>query len=158
MRCFFPRIALAAVCLFAAAGCKTTPKEAPPPPPTVSAVVEQDFETVWTKTRDELLQQELWIYTRDTRGLFVVFTDMRRVLLISPRRTKMTISLEPVNAQSTRITVETIKQHYRVTLLTYPDWRDVLEGTDPEQGQALLNAIVAHINGTSGEASASSAG
>ena len=158
MRCIFPRFALAAVCLLAAGGCQTTPKEAPPPPPNVSAVVEEDFETVWTKTRDELLQQELYVYTRDTRGLFVVFTDMRRVFLISPRRTKMTFSHEPVNAQSTRITVETIKQHYRVTLLTYPDWRDVLEGTDPEQGQQLLDAIVAHINGTDEEASASAAG
>lgn len=158
MRCAFPRFALAAVCLAVMAGCQSTPKEAPPPPPTVSAVVEKDFETVWTQTRDELLQQELWIYTRDKRGLFVVFTDMHRVFFVSPRRTKMTISLEPVNAQSTRITVETIKQHYRVTLLTYPDWRDVLPGTDPEQGQELLNAIVAHINGTGDESSASTAG
>ncbi len=158
MRCIFPRLALAVVCLAAVAGCKTTPKEAPPPPPTVSAVVDEDFETVWQETRDELLQQKLFIYTRDKRGLFVVFTDMHRVLLISPRRTKMTISLEPVNAQSTRITVETIKQHYRVTLLTYPDWRDVLKGTDPEQGQNLLNALVAHINGTVEEASTTPAG
>ncbi len=85
--------------------------------------------------------------------MFVVYTPTKRVMLISPRRTKLTIALEPVTPQTTRVSVETIKQHYRVTLLTYPDWRDEPKGTEPAKGQALLDAIIAHtsakIEGTS---------
>ena len=143
----FGRIASALALLAAIAGCKTTPP-ALQPPPVVSAVVSQPFEKAWEGTRDVLMQQSLQIYTRDKRGLFVAFTPTKRVLIVSPRRTKLTVALEPVTPQTTRVSVETIKQHYRVTLLTYPDWRDVEKETDPAKGQALLDAIVAHTGGT----------
>jgi len=142
------QVSLVGVCLVCAAGCKSTPVT-PTPPPVVSAVVQKDFESVWAETRDVLLDQGLQVYTRDKRGLFVAFTPTKRVMIVSPRRTKLTVSLEPVTPQSTRISVETIKQHYRVTLLTYPDWRDVQEGTDPGKGQELLDAIVTHTGGSS---------
>jgi hypothetical protein len=149
----FPRLAAAVIALAALAGCKTTPAPVEPPP-VVSAVVEQPFESAWEGTRDVLMQQGLQIYTRDKRGLFVAYTPTKRVLIVSPRRTKLTIALEPVTAQSTRVSVETIKQHYRVTLLTYPDWRDAPQGTDPKVGQTLLDAIVAHTGSKSEGASA----
>jgi hypothetical protein len=147
MRSHLPRFSGVALFLAVTAGCQSTPAPVTPPPVT-SAVVSQPFEKTWEGTRDLLLQQGLQIYTRDKRGLFVVFTPTKRVLLISPRRTKMTIALEPVTPQTTRVSVETIKQHYRVTLLTFPDWRDEPKGIDPAKGQALLDAIVTHTGGT----------
>ena len=148
MRNLFPILLGSVVCLAITAGCQSTPATATPPP-TVSAIIEKDFESVWAETRDVLLDQGLEIYTRDKRGLFVAFTPTKRVMIVSPRRTKLTISLEPLTPQTTRVSVETIKQHYRVTLLTYPDWRDVQKGTDPGKGQALLDAIVAHTAASS---------
>ncbi len=147
MCCRFLRVFVPVTILAVVAGCQSTPDPSAPPP-TVSAVVEKDFESAWAGTRDVLLERGLQIYTRDKRGLFVAFTPTKRVMIVSPRRTKLTISLEPVSPQTTRVSVETIKQHYRVTLLTYPDWRDVQKGTDPGKGQELLDAIVAHTGGS----------
>lgn len=144
------------VCLLAAAlaGCRSTPE--PEPPPVVSAVVEEDFETVWQTTRDVLLREKLQIYTRDKRGLFVAYTDQHRRLLLFPHRTKLTIALEPLSPDSTQVFVETIHQRYRVTLLTYPDWRDAPKGAEEQSAQQLLDQIVAAVErgsaGTSGNA------
>lgn len=127
-------------------GCASTPT-APEPPPVVSSVVETDFATAWTTTRDVLLAQGLEVYTRDKRGLFVAYTHQKRHLLLFPHREEFTVALEPLPPDRVEISVETIHQRYRVTLLTYPDWRDAPKGAEKDKAQALLDQIVAGIRG-----------
>jgi len=135
----------------AAAGCKSTPvpMEAPP---FVSAKVPAGLDHTWTSTRDVMLEKGLEIYVRDKRGLFVAYTEKKRKLIFFPRRTKLTVTLSETSPGETLVSVETIRQNYRVTLLTYPDWRDVPGSADEAAGQALLDAIVAHATGIQKEA------
>lgn len=135
----FPLLAFAAV----SQGCKSTPA-ALEAPPFVSATVPGEFDATWESTRDVLLERGLQIYVRDKRGMFVAYTPTKRRLIFFPRRTKLTVTLEPASDAETTVSVETIRQHYRVTLLTYPDWRDVPGSADEAAGQSLLDAIVAH--------------
>ena len=130
----------------AAPGCESTPA-AVEAPPFVSATVPSEFESTWTSTRDVLLERGLQIYVRDKRGMFVAYTPTKRKLIFFPQRTKLTVTLQPASPAETTISVETIRQHYRVTLLTYPDWRDVPGSADEAAGQALLDAIVVHSSG-----------
>ena len=88
-----------------------------------------------------LLEQEYEVYSRDTRGLFVAYTKVKRHLLLFPHRMQVTVTLERVSTDSTRVSVETIHQKYRVTLLTYPDWRDDPKPAAGDEGRALLERI-----------------
>ena len=54
---------------------------------------------------------------------------------------KLTITLEATSPDETRVSVETIHQQYRVSLLTYPDWRDDRKIVEGETAAALLGAI-----------------
>lgn len=104
-----------------------------------------EFETAWALTRDVLLEKELEIYTRDKRGMFIVYTDMHRQKVIVPWRTKLTITLEEDGSEATKIAVETISQRYGVSLLTYPGWRDQ-DSSEPDSiGTEVLESIKSRI-------------
>jgi hypothetical protein len=136
----------ALIALLAVSGCQSTPTPSEAPPH-VFATVDSQFEQAWESTRDVMLQRGLQIYVRDKRGMFVAYTPTKRNLLFFPNRTKLTVTLETVSPGSIKIAVETIRQHYRVTLLTYPDWRDVPGEADEAAAKALLDAILAHSAG-----------
>lgn len=110
-------------------------------------VVPASFDTTWQTVKDILREQELDIYTRDKRGRFVAYTPEKRHLL-QPNRYQYTFQLEEVSDNETRITLDTRKQAYGVTLLTYPGWHDRKTPDTPE-AQALLDAIAARVAGTS---------
>ncbi|MBX3175857.1 MAG: hypothetical protein KF886_00710 [Candidatus Hydrogenedentes bacterium] len=106
-----------------------------------AVVVDAPFDATWQSVKDVLREKELDIYTRDKRGHFIALTPERRRLL-QPNRYKYTIDLEAVSDNSTRVALDTRKQTYGVTLLTYPGWHDrkTEETGEPE---ALLEAIQA---------------
>ena len=111
-----------------------------------SRVVSAPMKDTWQIVKSVLREKEYDLYTRDKRGVFVAFTKMRRVLLVMPRRMKYTVALESLSDNSTRITVESIRQVYGVTLLTYPGWHD-RKITDHAGAQAILDAVAAKIPG-----------
>ena len=113
-----------------------------------SAVVNAPFEEAWQATKSALRQMDLNIYTRDKRGAFVAYSEMQRQLrLFTPHRTQLTITLERVSGDTTRVTIETLDQVYGVTLLTYPDWHD-RKAKDNALALSILESIQAHIAGT----------
>ena len=125
------------------AGCKSTPggQEPLPRARVDSVTLEVPFNEAWQRTRQALVDQKYEIYTRDKRGLYVAYTKVKRRLLFFPHRMQLTITLEATSAEETQLTVETIHQKYRVTLLTYPDWRDDPEVEKGDVAAALLEAI-----------------
>lgn len=103
--------------------------------------VSHNMDDTWQATKEVLRDQKMDIYTRDKRGEFVAFTEMHRYLkLLTPHRTQISIHVESVNANSTKVTVETLNQVYGVTLLTYPDWHD-RKTTDNKEATAILEAL-----------------
>lgn len=109
------------------------------------AVVPASFDTTWQTVKDVLREQELDIYTRDKRGRFVAYTPEKRRLL-QPNRYQYTFQLDEISANETRVALDTRKQTYGVTLLTYPGWHDRKTEDSPES-QALLDAIQARVSG-----------
>ncbi len=106
-----------------------------------TVTVSHNMEDTWQATKEVLRDLKLDIYTRDKRGDFVAYTEMHRYLkLFTPSRTQISIHLQSVSANSTKVTVETLHQVYGVTLLTYPDWHD-RKTTDNKQAQAILDAL-----------------
>jgi hypothetical protein len=111
-----------------------------------STTVSAPFVETWQATKAVLREMDLDIYTRDKRGSFVAYTGMsRRFRLFTPHRTELTITLEPVSSETTRVTIETMKQVYGVTLLTYPDWHD-RKTTDSQVAQAILEALQVKVS------------
>jgi hypothetical protein len=89
-----------------------------------SAIIEAPFTETWQATKAVLREMDLEIYTRDKRGRFVAFSGMSRRRLFVPNRVKYTIILEEESPETTKVMIESMKQVYGVTLLTYPDWHD----------------------------------
>ena len=146
-------VCLVVVCGLVAAGCRSMPGNQPPPAAKVdSLTIRGSFEEVWQGTRQALLDQSYEIYTRDKRGLFVAYTKVKRRLLIFPHRTQLTVTVEAISRDETRLSVETIHQKYRVSLLTYPDWRDDPDPAEGDEGRVLLEAIKEAIGGGDGVA------
>ena len=112
------------VVLVAGAGCARAARDTTGFALNDSALVEAPFEETWQATKAVLREMDLEIYTRDKRGRFVAFTDMTRRTLFVPHRVKYTIVLEEESPETTNVMIESIKQVYGVTLLTYPDWHD----------------------------------
>lgn len=106
--------------------------------------VEAPFDQTWQTVKAVLREKELDIYTRDKRGTFVAYTPEKRRFL-QPNRFKYTFDLEAISDTETRIALDTRKQSYGVTLLTYPGWHDRKTAEAPES-QALLDAIQARIS------------
>ena len=107
------------------------------------ATVAASFDATWQAVKDTLREKELDIYTRDKRGIFVAYTSMKRRYL-QPTRYQYTFDLEAISDNETHIALDTRKQSYGVTLLTYPGWHD-RKTTDAPESQALLDAIQAKI-------------
>ena len=108
-----------------------------------TAVVDAPFTETWQAVKGVLRENKYDVYTRDKRGLFVAYsgTTGRRFV---HHRTQYTITLESVSTNSTRMTIETLKQVYGVTLMTYPGWHD-RKTSDNSQALALLEASKAKV-------------
>ncbi|MBI4557377.1 MAG: hypothetical protein HY706_07335 [Candidatus Hydrogenedentes bacterium] len=110
-----------------------------------------DFATVnaplmdtWQAAKAVLREKELDLYTRDKRGVLVAYSPMKRRFFM-PERIQYTITLEELSADSTRVNLETLKQVYGVTLLTYPGWHD-RKAADNQEALAILEAIQAKLS------------
>ena len=128
---------LAVLCVCALAGCASKAPDAPTPAALDSAVVNASFDDAWQAVRQALSDKQFAIDTRDKRGIFVAYEQTRRRFL-TPHRTKYTIVLESITAESTQVTVEAKDQHYKVTLLTYPAWQDTPKQLDGQGAEILL--------------------
>ena len=144
-RCKFLCFSILLVATMSPLGCVRAPRDTTGFALNHNAVVPASFDTTWQTVKDVLREQELDIYTRDKRGRFVAYTPEKRRLL-QPNRYQYTFQLEEVSANETRIALDTRKQAYGVTLLTYPGWHDRKTEDSPES-QALLDAIVARASG-----------
>ena len=109
-----------------------------------SIAVTANFDDTWQAVKSTLRDKELDIYTRDKRGTFVAYTPMKRRYL-QPNRYQYTFSIEAVSENETKIALDTRKQSYGVTLLTYPGWHD-RKTTDAPESQDLLDAIQAKLS------------
>ncbi|MCX5768805.1 MAG: hypothetical protein NTZ09_00820 [Candidatus Hydrogenedentes bacterium] len=120
-----------------------------------SAAVGAPFDQAWQTVKAVLREYEkpnrFEIYTRDRRGVFVAFENTGRQAFLVPSRVQYTVSVEPAGENASQVTVETIRQVYGVTLLTYPGWHD-RPMKDPAKAQGLLGEIQARIAGGSPEA------
>ena len=127
----------------AVGGCPTSSPESGEFTRVDSAVMDAPFVEVWQSTKAVLRQQEYLIYTRDKRGIFVAYSDQKRKFL-TPHRTQVTINLEELTAETTRLTIETAYQEYGVTLLTYPGWH-IRESDDDSKALAILEGVRQHL-------------
>ncbi len=110
-----------------------------------STTINQSKDDAWQTVKAVLREKDYEIYTRDKRGVFIAFSGSSRKLL-QYHRMKLTISLEPVSDSATQVTVETIRQVYGVTLLTYPGWHD-RKTEDHTRAQEILKAVEAKASG-----------
>jgi hypothetical protein len=115
-----------------------------------TASVGAPFDEVWQTTKAVLREHgkpnKFEVYTRDKRGIFIAFEDTGRQAFLVPSRVQYTVSVEPAGDNASQVTVETIRQVYGVTLLTYPGWHD-RPMKDPAKAQGLLGEIQARIAG-----------
>lgn len=111
-----------------------------------SGTVEAPFVETWQAAKAVLRERDTELYTRDKRGVFVAYTARKRRRLPVLKRTQYTVFLEEVSDDATRVTVETLRQVYGVTLLTYPGWHD-RKTTDDSEAKAILEAIQAKVSG-----------
>lgn len=131
-----------------AAGCAKDARDTTGFTVSETATISVPLEDAWQMTKTVLRERDYDLYTRDKRGVFVAFSQMKREMLVAPKRSKFTIALEAVSKDSTSVTVEGVRQVYGVTLLTYPGWHD-RKMSDPSEVQDILAAIQAK-SGTEG--------
>ncbi|HPO13664.1 MAG TPA: hypothetical protein PLI09_09480 [Candidatus Hydrogenedentes bacterium] len=116
---------IAVVCMTALFGCARTLHNTTGFALENSITVDAPFKDTWQIVKGVLRAQDLDLYTRDKRGTFVAYsTAWKHFSFLQRHRTKYTIELAPVNEEETRVYIETIRQVYGVTLLTYPGWHD----------------------------------
>ncbi|MCF6285552.1 MAG: hypothetical protein L3K26_10230 [Candidatus Hydrogenedentes bacterium] len=130
-------------------GCVHAPRDTTGFAQNHSIAVNASFEDTWQAVKGTLREKELDIYTRDKRGIFVAYTPMKRRYL-QPNRYQYTFDIEAISENETRIALDTRKQSYGVTLLTYPGWHDRKTAEEPES-QALLDAIQSRLDTKSAE-------
>jgi len=140
--CVMRVIAIAAIgVLCVAAGCASTRPDTGGFESTDTVTTGAGFDETWQATKAVLREMELEVYTRDKSGEFVAFSKMRRQFrVVTPRRVKITIQLEELGPESTRLSVDSVEQIYGVKLLTYPDWHD-RESVDNELAITILEAV-----------------
>jgi len=141
IRCKFLCSSILLAVAFLPLGCAHAPKDTTGFAVTQEIVVAAPFGDTWQAVKDILREKELDIYTRDKRGHFVAFTPEKRRYL-QPNRFQYTFDIEALSENETRVALDTRKQRYGVTLLTYPGWHDRKTEAAPES-QALLDAIQA---------------
>jgi DNA-binding GntR family transcriptional regulator len=103
--------------------------------------VDLPFETAWQVVKDVMQDEGLYLYTRDKRGTFVAFSEPQR-RPFKTRRVQYTAELERISDTETSIYIETIRQKYGVTLMTYPDWHD-RQTVDAATTEQLITSIEA---------------
>lgn len=129
------------LCAVALGGCARAARSTEGFAMTDSVTVSAPLEETWQATKEVLRERELDLYTRDKRGRFVAYSEMNRQLRIfTPKRVQYTITLDESAPGSTEVTIETMRQVYGVTLLTYPDWHD-RKTEDNSEALAILEAI-----------------
>jgi hypothetical protein len=135
-------LAIAAIgVLCVTAGCASTRPDTGGFESIDTVTVGTGFVETWQATKAVLREMELEVYTRDKSGEFVAFSKMRRQFrVVTPRRIKITILLEELSSESTRLSVESVEQVYGVKILTYPDWHD-RESVDNELAITILEAV-----------------
>ena len=148
LRCLSACAALIGILLVA--GCSTAPPVDEALGAVDSVVVQASLEEAWQAVKGVLRDQEYLIYTRDKRGLFVAYTNMKRRRL-TPRRQQITVTLHAQTRVSTEVTVEMVQQTYGVSLLTYPGWHD-LKTDDHSMGQLILAAVAERLSDSGGDA------
>jgi len=113
-----------------------------------AATVAAPYEQTWQAVKDTLREREdpggFEIYTRDKRGVFIAYENTGRIGFVMPSRVQYTVSVEPAGEEASLVTVETVRQVYGVTLLTYPGWHD-RPVKSPEKAQELLKNIQARM-------------
>lgn len=135
--------------LLAMVGCARAARDTTGFAMTDSVTVNAGFEDTWQAVKEVLREQKLNIYTRDKRGAFVAYSDTYRTLYIfTPHRTQLTISVESLSSESSKVSIETIDQVYGVTLLTYPNWHD-RQTKDNKTALAILEALKARLEAQS---------
>jgi hypothetical protein len=127
-------------------GCASTPEKKADGAFVDTMIVPVEYSEAWRVTRDVLLDQDVEIYTRDKRGLFVVYANPYRKKYIFPHRTKLTVTLTSESESSTRIAVETVHQKYSVSLLTHPSWSDQSAVSLDNAGIEVLESIKSIIS------------
>jgi hypothetical protein len=110
----------------------------------VSADVDAEFKVVRRLMRDVLRDSPVEIYTRDERGIYVVFADVRRAFF-TPRRLRLVITIRPLAENRSRVTIETFPEAYTVQLLTSPAWRPAAFG-DNSLAREILDSLQRRIN------------
>jgi hypothetical protein len=135
-------LSLLAVLMVAAGGCARAARDTTGFTITDETTISMPVKDAWQTAKAVLREQNLDLYTRDKRGVFVAYSRMHRKLLLVPHRTKYTVVLDPISETATKVTVETVKQVYGSTLLTYPGWFD-RKATDHSKAQEILKAIEA---------------
>lgn len=139
MKKFVLYMAILAVTVTALGGCARAARDTSGFAMQFETTIEQPFDEAWQTVKGVLRNENLEIYTRDKRGVFVAFSKMRRHLFV-PHRIKHEFVLEPVGESRTHITLISVRQVYGVTLLTYPDWHD-RKLDDSAPSEALLETI-----------------
>lgn len=134
-----PSLCVFLVALLFVAGCATSAPDATGFAVVESTVLDGAYVDVWQATKKVLRDEELIVFTRDKRGLFVAYDDLGRHRLV-PRRRQFSVVVEEVSATSSKVTVETLDQEYGVRLLRYPDWHD-RKTTESERGKDILEAV-----------------
>ena len=112
---------------------------------TDNTTVNLPFNEAWQQAKAVLREKGYEIYTRDKRGVFVAFSGSSRKLF-QYHRMKLTVSLVAVSDSATQVAVETLRQVYGVTLLTYPGWHD-RKTQNHTEAQDILKAIEAKASG-----------
>lgn len=143
-RCKLLCFSILVIASMAPLGCAHAPRDTTGFALNHEVVVNASFENTWQTVKDVLREQELDIYTRDKRGRFVAYTPEKRRFL-QPNRYQYTFQLDAISESETRIALDTRKQTFGVTLLTYPGWHDRKTSDSPES-QALLDAIQARMS------------
>ena len=144
-----PSATLVVLCVLLLAGCARAARDTTGFALVDEATVDASFDDTWQAAKAVLREMDVDIYTRDKRGAFVAFSRSGRRLFV-PQRVQYTLNLEPTGDEETSITVETVRQVYGVTLLTYPGWHD-RETTESQLAQTILAAIKEKVAGASPE-------
>ncbi|MBI5095814.1 MAG: hypothetical protein HZB26_25700 [Candidatus Hydrogenedentes bacterium] len=142
-KCLYFSLLMAAVVL---GGCARAARDTTGFAVVNKATVNAPLKETWQAAKAVLREKELDLYTRDKRGVLVAYTNMRRSLLV-PNRVQYTLTLLETSGTTTDITIETVRQVYGVTLLTYPGWHD-RKTTDDSAAQEILSAVESKLCST----------
>ncbi len=132
----------AALLALSALGCASAARDTTGFALNTTGRVAAPLDETWQAFKATLRERELEIYTRDKRGLFVAYRSLADNW-IRQERIQYTIELVPEGGE-TEVYIETLRQVYGVTLLTYPDWHD-RPTEDEGVAEDLLATVQARI-------------